>query len=379
MKNTVRFTALLLTLLLSVPAAAAPTEFSVGKEISVEDIIDFYYTYDASTDPPHYQRYRFYTEDGRYYFFHETRQGDSWPQTEEDITASGTAELTDEEWTVFCDLLRGGSVKARCEEDVDGDPGPWLYLYWTGDEGEYQEYSFHSYSDRNAFETFCSVLAGKHVLTRLYFTRGGYTVPQTYEVRLENGRYTISENGGEPIPLDTEPAGELLDAVSDYGLESWDGFHKSDPYVLDGEGFLLEMDFADGVSISASGDNSFPDGYFAVSSALDDIFEREKTAHLAGTYFYEDEGFSSGLAITLNENGTYYISSKDENDCPGGSWYVDYDFVILNEEDGYGPAFMFRYGDGALSFYEAGSDEFPYLNIADGDIFIRQCVDEGDD
>ena len=38
------------------PAAAASSDMTVGIDVPYEDITDFYYTYDASTNPPHYQR-----------------------------------------------------------------------------------------------------------------------------------------------------------------------------------------------------------------------------------------------------------------------------------------------------------------------------------
>ena len=82
-------------------AGAPSDDINVGTDILYEDITDFYYTYDASTAPPHYQRYRFYVEDGQHYFYHETREGGGWPQTEADITRSGTVELTDSQWAAF--------------------------------------------------------------------------------------------------------------------------------------------------------------------------------------------------------------------------------------------------------------------------------------
>ena len=86
------------------PATALSGDMTVGSDIPFEDITDFYYTYDASTAPPHYQRYRLYVEDGKHYFYHETREGGGWPQTEEEITCSGTVELTEEQCrcTVKC-------------------------------------------------------------------------------------------------------------------------------------------------------------------------------------------------------------------------------------------------------------------------------------
>ena len=38
---------------------------TVGVDIAFQDIMDFYYTYDASTDPPVYQRYRVYADGGK--------------------------------------------------------------------------------------------------------------------------------------------------------------------------------------------------------------------------------------------------------------------------------------------------------------------------
>ena len=138
-------------------------DFVVGTDISPSDITDFYYTYDASTAPPHYQRYRFYVEDGRRLFYHETREGGGWPQTEEDITASGTLELTEEQWSIFCRLLDGGTADPREESLDSGDAGPWLYIYWGGGEAEGLEFRFASLEKGAAFETFCAELSGEQI------------------------------------------------------------------------------------------------------------------------------------------------------------------------------------------------------------------------
>ena len=130
-------------------------QMTVGKDIAVSDVKDFYYTLDASTAPPHYQRYRFYVDGQRYVFYHETREGGGWPQTEKDITVSGSRELSEAEWAVFFDCIRDGTVKDREEHLEDGDAGPWLFLYWKGDHSTCQEFSFASPAARFAFESFC--------------------------------------------------------------------------------------------------------------------------------------------------------------------------------------------------------------------------------
>ena len=135
-------------------------EKTAGKDFPLDDVTEFWYTVSTSTDPPHYQRYRFYTEDGKRLFYHEAREGGGWPQAEKDITASGTVTLTAEQWQQFLDCIEGGTVIKREESLDDGDDGPWLYLYWKGDRSKYQQYSFPSYGDLLAFEEFCASLAG---------------------------------------------------------------------------------------------------------------------------------------------------------------------------------------------------------------------------
>ena len=136
-------------------------ELTVGEDIRKGDITEFYYTYDSSAFPPEYQRYRFYTEDGKYYFCHEKREGEEWPLTEKHITVSGTVNMPEDEWDGFFGYLEGGTVTKR-EEDLDsGDAGPWLYLYWDGDGGEYQEFSFPSKQMLDSFEEYCEKMKGE--------------------------------------------------------------------------------------------------------------------------------------------------------------------------------------------------------------------------
>ena len=153
---------LCLALMLSVLGCDVPTKrlYVMGVDIEPEDVTEFYYTVSTSTFPPHYQRYRFYKENGTYKFFHETREGDHLPLTEADATVTGTIELSGDQWSDFLVLLVGGEVIARQEHLESGDSGPWLYLYWTGDKGEIQEFSFVSLSTRSDFEALCERLAG---------------------------------------------------------------------------------------------------------------------------------------------------------------------------------------------------------------------------
>ena len=134
-------------------------EWVIGTDVAFEDITDFYYTYDASSYPPRYQRYRFFTENGETMFFHETKEGGGWPQTEEDITVSGTMRLTVDAWETFCSCINGGIVQEREEASLDdGDAGPWMFLYWDGDQGIYREFAFASWEKKTDFEVLCETL-----------------------------------------------------------------------------------------------------------------------------------------------------------------------------------------------------------------------------
>ena len=160
-----RLLSILLVLLL-LPLSGSASGFSsedktVGTDILFESISDVYYTYDASTDPPHYQRFRLYTEDGEHFLYHETREGGDWPQTEEDITVSGTVKLTEDQWAAFCDTLLGGSATVREVTDGDGDAGPWLFIYWNGGEEEGREFRFKSRDKSIAFEEICFQLRSR--------------------------------------------------------------------------------------------------------------------------------------------------------------------------------------------------------------------------
>ncbi len=149
--------ALLLVLLaLYVTGAVGRT---VGETVKLKDIKDFYFTYSSSTNPPRFQRYRFYLEeDGKPVFYHEKREGDHWPLREEDVTVSGTRELTGEQWTAFYECILGGTVRRRQKSADAGGRGPWTYLYWRGDQGIIQEFTFPSPEARRAFEEMCLAL-----------------------------------------------------------------------------------------------------------------------------------------------------------------------------------------------------------------------------
>ncbi len=365
----------LLALLICLSFAACAEKY-VGKDIAEKDITDFCYTFDVPLEVSEYQRYRFWLEDGKKLFFHETRRGGSWPLTEEYTVKSGTVALTDEEWAAFLSCLQDGMADAPDPEPVDGDSGPWMQLYWTGDEGRYREFSFASREKRAAFEYLCARLAGDHILTGFVFSVGGYTLPETHEVLLINGIWYHSDLEGTR-PFDPALAKELQEIIEQCGLAAWNGFHESDPDVLDGEWFMLLLNYADGTQVYASGENAFPAGYHDAAGRIRAIFVKEAMALIAGSYRYEKEGLGGDFVITLKADGTYtfyegYLSSY----IGAGTWSTYFGDVYLKEENGLDLHFLFRAEDGALIYLEAGSDAFIYVKVADQERFVR--TDEGE-
>lgn len=130
----------------------------VGKDVKESSIQEFYFTRSGSTFPPTFQRYYLYQKDGKHYFYHEKREGDVFPLTEEHKTVFGTLELSSEQWATLYSYLEGGTVEKRKENLDSGGDGPWLYLYWDKDEGEIQQFTFETYEKEYAFEKECIAL-----------------------------------------------------------------------------------------------------------------------------------------------------------------------------------------------------------------------------
>ena len=135
-------------------------EYMVGKNINLKDVSEFYYTYSATTNPAEYERYHFYIENSKYMFFHQIREADHLPLTEEDAIETQNIELTDEQWQQFFSYLEGGKVTKRTES-IDTGTKTSLYLYWNKDKAKYNEFTFETYTKNLEFKKFCNELIGK--------------------------------------------------------------------------------------------------------------------------------------------------------------------------------------------------------------------------
>ena len=101
----------------------------------------------------------------------------------------------------------------------------------------------------------------------------------SYNIEYKDGEYKVSikpnmvSDEDKKITVMTKKDVErIIEILNKYEVYKWDGFKKSDPYVLDGDSFNLSVRYNDDKSISASGYMMWPKNYREVQGELDSIF-----------------------------------------------------------------------------------------------------------
>lgn len=110
-------------------------------------------------------------------------------------------------------------------------------------------------------------------LSTLFMYRIGEIRYDSYRVSHEPDGYHVSVNDETDQTIEAEVADALVLVIDEYDMAAWDGFDESNEFVLDGEGFWLEVKLTDGTSIVARGDNAFPDNYYPAMSSLQEILD----------------------------------------------------------------------------------------------------------
>ncbi len=90
----------------------------------------------------------------------------------------------------------------------------------------------------------------------------------------------IKQNGereeeAHKISVKKEFIQELEGILKKYNVGTWNGFQKTNPNVLDGNSFSMNILFQDGTSIDASGYMSYPKHYRDVKKELNELFEKQ--------------------------------------------------------------------------------------------------------
>ncbi len=158
-----------------------------------------------------------------------------------------------------------------------------------------------------AFQMVCAVLTGAALtegdtaLLHLEFYRARMYMGIDYEIDAngEGKAFVKIVDGSEETVLPADPGFiEDVEALLDeYRIAAWNGFRGVDRYALDGESFSLGLTYADGSTVTASGSNEFPDGYFAFSGALDGLVQP-----------YIDRYRESKVPRTIEDDDIVYFS-----------------------------------------------------------------------
>jgi hypothetical protein len=116
---------------------------------------------------------------------------------------------------------------------------------------------------------------------KLFYTRGYYmNADVRYELKCDEKCMVtfkdIGKNEEEAIhyEISKEKVKQLEEVLKEYHVGKWDGFHKSDKNVLDGDSFSFYAEMEDGTSISASGYMKYPKDYGKVVSEIEKILSK---------------------------------------------------------------------------------------------------------
>lgn len=121
-------------------------------------------------------------------------------------------------------------------------------------------------------------------ITHFYFTYSkGYAMNSyiTYQIDKTNNKYIVkikpygkSEDEKIEKEISKEDVVKLENMLNKYNVYKWDGFHKTDKNVLDGDSFSCTINTESDVRVSASGYMMWPENYRNVVSELDTFFEQ---------------------------------------------------------------------------------------------------------
>ena len=127
------------------------------------------------------------------------------------------------------------------------------------------------------------VIEGKKIenIKHLYFTYTSgydmnsyatYTLDCTDECILKAKQLGVPDEEIIEVEIPKEKVEEIANKLNEYHVSRWNGFSKSDKYVLDGDSFSFNLDYNDNDKISAHGYMMWPNNYSDVKSYLVNTF-----------------------------------------------------------------------------------------------------------
>lgn len=82
----------------------------------------------------------------------------------------------------------------------------------------------------------------------------------------------VPDEEKQEVEIPKEKVEEIESKLNEYHVSRWNGFKKSDKYVLDGDSFSFNLDYNDKDEIRSSGYMMWPNNYSDVKSYLINTF-----------------------------------------------------------------------------------------------------------
>ena len=191
---------------------------------------------------------------------------------------------------------------------------------------------------------------------------------------------TLAERDSfEAYSLPRKALDDVAELMAAYNPVGWSSLPEREEYALDAPERCIELVFSDGSEYTLCNDREtdgpiFADTESPLMSYVGEGSDAESNAvALAGTYRYEGEGFGGDFTITLSPDGTYtFYEGPLSSYMGGGTWDVYDDTVHMTEDNGFDLTFVFTVQGDALVYDAAGSDAFPYVKVADAELFVRE-------
>lgn len=176
-------------------------------------------------------------------------------------------------------------------------------------------------------ENLCVTRRMNGELCQLEFYHYGFEIPHGYYLtKSDDGLYTKASISDRGLELEGDLPRTLLDDLQNVlqlnDVAAWDGFHETDPNVLDGEGFSFYAVYTDGMTISASGSNAFPENYSVVAPLLDDMMQP-----------YIDACRAEYYARPIQSTDLELFSLSYETDSEGSDYEFSCEFGTLRDEE----------------------------------------------
>lgn len=147
----------------------------------------------------------------------------------------------------------------------------------------------------------------------------------------KNGKYVSIKTSIHKTVLGLDKYQELNELLIDCGIRKWNGWHKTNPFVLDGGGFSFVLSTKSGEIIEASGTNMTPKNYAEIYSAIENLCTKEVIKDRKfETDFYEiklPETWVGNVIVNYNDSFTNFsIKFDDEEHTLLNIYFNDYGY-----------------------------------------------------